>query len=662
MAKLLVFWLSVMQILSFLPPAPGERFFQLRDHSDQNKYLLDQHLTIIHNRREAEIQLEKYGYLKCRVQRRRRSALMEVMEGIHPLSDKEVEADLPMCSASQVNTAIRDYQIKYKLPVTGILDDVTRKFMSTSRCGNADKDAIAEHTVPEVMEESNDNLYNSNSKNSDADPVNRRRWRRDASKTKLINVLTSDSVKNQNILRRTKYIKKYAEKYKYELLKPYTPEERQKRSIIANVVVKNNSLSGEPVWDGQKFTKDYIRWRMLRDGFSTRIPVEEQRASLRLAFRMWSEVIPIIFEEDVTGDINRVDIEIAFGRGSHQNCGRKFDGHGGEIAHSWSGRNVHFDDEEDYKSIDTISKDGIYLLRVAVHEIGHVLGLAHTDKSYSIMYAIYHQNVVPQAGFELGWEDRKSVQKIYGVCKGRFNTIFDWVRKRPDSSFIYNTYIFRKNHYWMYENHANRTRYGDPLYIALEWKGVPNYVDGYAHVWFYSGKLITDAAYFFKGELYYKYDSENDRVYDGWPRLITEDFGPKPDETEGIPANIDTVYFDMRDRNLYFFKGDMVYVYDPKGADHTKGCCVRKRKIWEEFPPMEGEDPLPSDLDVAYFSYSDKKVYFLKDETVWENVLFNPRQKQIRNSVKKLGTWYEKWYDVCDVRTMDAPPDGTEKT
>lgn len=38
---------------------------------------------------------------------------------------------------------------------------------------------------------------------------------------------------------------------------------------------------------------------------------------------------------------------------------------------------------------------------------------------------------------------------------------------------------------------------------------------------------------------------------------------------------------------------------------------------------MEGEDFLFSDLDVVYFFYSDKKVYFLKDEIVWENVLFN---------------------------------------
>lgn len=60
------------------------------------------------------------------------------------------------------------------------------------------------------------------------------------------------------------------------------------------------------------------------------------------------------------------------------------------------------------------------------------------------------------------------------------------------------------------------------------------------------------------GEHYYKYDSENDRVMEKWPRLIKDDFGPKPGETEGIPDNIDSIFFDTRDKNIYFFKNDYV--------------------------------------------------------------------------------------------------------
>lgn len=99
--------------------------------------------------------------------------------------------------------------------------------------------------------------------------------------------------------------------------------------------------------------------------------------------------------------------------GAHQNCKRNFDGHGGEIAHSFSTGNMHFDDDEFFKTMRSFSSDGIYLLRVAVHEIGHVLGLIHTNKKYSIMYAIYEkENSGPE--FELGWEDRKAVQRVYG--------------------------------------------------------------------------------------------------------------------------------------------------------------------------------------------------------------------------------------------------------
>ena len=83
-----------------------------------------------------------------------------------------------------------------------------------------------------------------------------------------------------------------------------------------------------------------------------------------------------------------------------------------------------------------------------------------------------------------------------GICQVRFNTVFDWVRRRPDGQLIYNTYFFRDNRYWMYENRYNRTRYGDPLQIMPEWKGIPDNIDGYAHVWTYT----QDSAYFFKGQ------------------------------------------------------------------------------------------------------------------------------------------------------------------
>ena len=67
------------------------------------------------------------------------------------------------------------------------------------------------------------------------------------------------------------------------------------------------------------------------------------------------------------------------------------------------------------------------------------------------------------------------------------------------------------------------------------------------------------------GDMYYKFDDETDRVADGYPRRIADDFGrrrssPAADSTDAaaVPDNLDAVWFDSVSSLLYFFKGEWV--------------------------------------------------------------------------------------------------------
>ncbi|KAL8587048.1 hypothetical protein ACOMHN_023438 [Nucella lapillus] len=682
----------------------GEQFHQRRDRQDQDRYQPPpQDKNVVKNNKDAAILLSKYGYLRCHIQRvvgvadipgggHQASAGLRPSEGNMGAGDLLLseEGSSRICNDYEVRQAIRTYQKTYNLAPTGMLDQETKQLMSALRCGNADtKDTHMSSSSPSSSS-SSQSSSSSSLRSSSSDPVGANSgvgeaqslWKRDInqagaddSPSPLLTALRgaaglADMPSKQS--RRVRHLNRHRAKLTHKralaaLLRRWTQKEHSRTKRATHETASGNQEQAKKLTDlevaehrpvlpsdddtGMMFNKKVIRWRLLATGYSTRMLVEDLRATLQVAFRMWSEVIPVNFVEDSDSHINAVDIEVAFGKGWHQDCSRHFDGKGGEIAHSQFGGVMHFDDEEEFRHYRAGSLKGINLLRVAVHEIGHVLGLGHNPRSQSIMYAIYHGKE-PLGEFELNREDRQTVQRIYGVCKGSFSTVFDWVRERPDGKLVYNTYFFRGDHYWMYENHVKRTRYGDPLHIAREWKRVPNNVDGYLDMWLINDTHRMHENFFFKGKYSYRYNNENDTVHDGWPHLIQEDFPTKPGQSEGIPNNLDSVFFDWRNRLVYFFKDDTVYVYNPYSTQEARGCCERIRPINEEFPSApDSKVPLEGRLDAVYYSYADGMQYFIKGEKLWRNRVFDRQSLAGVNSVEYMGKWYDYWLDICDVET-----------
>lgn len=145
---------------------------------------------------------------------------------------------------------------------------------------------------------------------------------------------------------------------------------------------------------------------------TNKISGETERDLIRAAFKLWADETPLSFNE--VADSAQADILIGWAEGEHGD-GDPFDGPGDVLAHAsypnpYNDRQVflHFDDSERWVNSDTQNVD---LLTVAAHEIGHNLGLDHSNDPNALMFPSYsgpHRS--------LGNDDIAGVQSLYGLA------------------------------------------------------------------------------------------------------------------------------------------------------------------------------------------------------------------------------------------------------
>ncbi|XP_006887416.1 PREDICTED: stromelysin-1-like [Elephantulus edwardii] len=360
-----------------------------------------------------------------------------------------------------------------------------------------------------------------------------------------------------------------------------------------------------------KWKKTNITYRITN--YTSKLSRYSVDSAIEKALKLWKAVTPLTFTRLYDEE---ADIMISFMRRDHKDFGSS-EVDNSSLAHAYLpgrglGGDIHFYDDIQW----TGDYSGKNFLQVAVHEVGHALGLYHSNNPEALMYTFY-MKPEKQSMLCLSQDDVKQIQYLYGPppsCSNKTTMPEESISTKsqppvkcdPNLSFDAvttmrgETLFFKTKHFWRLMK-----RFPEPvlLRISSHWPSLPSRLDAAYeahakdtvfifkadHFWAfktlelqagYPRSIYTlgfpqtvkkiDAAfsdkdsgktYFFVQEKYWRFDEASQSMDQGFPRLTIQDF---PGVNRKINAALKNSGF------VYFFSGPLQIEFDPNTKKVTK--------------------------------------------------------------------------------------------
>jgi hypothetical protein len=167
-------------------------------------------------------------------------------------------------------------------------------------------------------------------------------------------------------------------------------------------------------WDGPGQGSAALGYYFQR--LTQKLPEAQVRAEILRAMQEWSRVASVAFSP-VSGPYLERTLNLLFASGSHGDA-YPFDGQGKVLAHTFYpappnpepiAGDLHFDDDEEWVAGPDLTVRSVDLYSVTLHELGHALGLGHSDVPGSVMYPYYRRATILTA------EDAQAIQGLYAA-------------------------------------------------------------------------------------------------------------------------------------------------------------------------------------------------------------------------------------------------------